>query len=525
MIKQPPSIFNDVIGPVMTGPSSSHTAGPTRIGLIARQLLAGNLRKATIEFSSSGSFAMCYKGQKTDKGLAGGLLGWLPEDARISVSLTEAAKMGIEIEFIIKDFEAEHPNTAVLHLQGDDGECVSATALSVGGGMVEIIDVNGFPVSISGDFHELLVFLNNNDEKLQDWVEKQIKSSGLDVQFSEFSVSGSKALILIKTNAPVPASIISELKSAAQVADIKQIAPVLPVMSRRNCTVPFKTSVELLRLASSQSLQPWEAAALYESSRSGWQVEEVLSRMEEIASIMKRSIDTGLSGTTGRGSILKPQSGMVDKAAAEGRLVPTGVINNVISRTMAVVEVNVSMGVVVAAPTAGSCGVLPGAILGTAEALGLSDKDTAKALLAAGAIGLLIAEQATFAAEVCGCQAECGAASSMAAAGIVQLAGGSSEQAVNAASIALQNVLGLICDPVAELVEVPCLGKNVMAATNAIASANMAIAGVDPIIPLDEVIKSMYDVGVMLPRELRCTGLGGLAVTETAQRIKRNISI
>lgn len=525
MIKQPPSIFNDVIGPVMTGPSSSHTAGPTRIGLIARQLLAGHLRKAVIEFSSSGSFAMCYKGQKTDKGLAGGLLGWLPEDARTCKSLTEAANMEIEMEFIIKDFKAEHPNTTVLHLQGDDGERISATALSVGGGMVEIIDVDGFPVSISGDFHELLVFLDNNGEELRDWVEKQVKASGPDVQFSEYSVSGGRGLVLIKTNAPVPASAISKLKAAAGVGDIKQITPVLPVMSRRDCIVPFRTSIELLKLASDRSLEPWEAAALYESSRSGWQIEEVLSRMEEIANIMKRSIDAGLSGATGRGSILKPQSGMVDKAASEGRLLPTGVINNVISRAMAVVEMNVSMGVVVAAPTAGSCGVLPGAILGTAEALGLGDKDIAKALLAAGAVGLLIAEQATFAAEVCGCQAECGAASSMAAAGIVQLAGGSTELAVNAASIALQNVLGLICDPVAELVEVPCLGKNVMAATNAIASANMAIAGVDPIIPLDEVIKSMYDVGLMLPRELRCTGLGGLAVTETAQRIKRNISI
>ncbi|HHW03739.1 MAG TPA: hypothetical protein GXX35_13200 [Thermoanaerobacterales bacterium] len=156
--------------------------------------------------------------------------------------------------------------------------------------------------------------------------------------------------------------------------------------------------------------------------------------------------------------------------------------------------------------------------------MGLGDDEKAKALLAAGGIGVLIAEQATFAAEVCGCQAECGAASAMAAAGVVQLAGGTAEQGVAAASIALQNLLYLICDPVAELVEVPCLGKNVMAAVNAVASANMALAGVYPVIPLDEVIQAMYQVGKMLPRDLRCTGLGGLAVTTTGQEIKRRLS-
>jgi L-serine dehydratase len=146
-------------------------------------------------------------------------------------------------------------------------------------------------------------------------------------------------------------------------------------------------------------------------------------------------------------------------------------------------------------------------------------------MLAGGMIGVLIAAGATFAAEVGGCQAECGAGSGMAAAALVNLAGGSARQAVNAASLALQNILGMICDPVANRVEVPCLGKNVMAASNALACANMALADYDPVIPLDEVIQSMDAVGKMLPAALRCTALGGLSITKTSKEIERQLDL
>jgi L-serine dehydratase len=147
----------------------------------------------------------------------------------------------------------------------------------------------------------------------------------------------------------------------------------------------------------------------------------------------------------------------------------------------------------------------------------------AKAMLAAGMIGVFIAAHATFAAEVGGCQAECGAGSGMAAAALVTLAKGSVQQALNASSMALQNILGMICDPVANRVEVPCLGKNVMAASNALACANMALADYDAVIPLDEVIETMDRVGKSLPFELRCTALGGLSITPTSRAIEKRL--
>ena len=145
-------------------------------------------------------------------------------------------------------------------------------------------------------------------------------------------------------------------------------------------------------------------------------------------------------------------------------------------------------------------------------------------MLAGGLIGVFIAAHATFAAEVGGCQAECGAGSGMAAAALVTLAGGTTSQAVNAASMALQNILGMICDTVANRVEVPCLGKNVMAASNALACANMALADYDPVIPLDEVIQTMDKVGKMLPPGLRCTALGCLSITKTSKEIKKRLA-
>jgi len=144
-------------------------------------------------------------------------------------------------------------------------------------------------------------------------------------------------------------------------------------------------------------------------------------------------------------------------------------------------------------------------------------------MLAAGLIGVFIAAHATFAAEVGGCQAECGAGSGMAAAALVTLANGTLKQSINASSMALQNILGMICDPVANRVEVPCLGKNVMAASNALACANMALANFDAVIPLDEVIDTMDQVGKSLPKDLRCTALGGLSITRTSKAIEAKL--
>jgi len=198
-------------------------------------------------------------------------------------------------------------------------------------------------------------------------------------------------------------------------------------------------------------------------------------------------------------------------------------MNTIIMFVSSMMEVKSSMGVIVAAPTAGSCGALPGAIIGAASSLNLSREETIKAMLAASIIGVFIAAHATFAAEVGGCQAECGSGAGMAAAALVFMANGSLQQSLSAASLALQNSLGMICDPIANRVEAPCLGKNVLAATNALSCANMALANYDHLIPLDEVIDTMDKVGKAIDSDLRCTALGGLSITKTAKEIEAKL--
>ena len=173
------------------------------------------------------------------------------------------------------------------------------------------------------------------------------------------------------------------------------------------------------------------------------------------------------------------------------------------------------MGVIVAAPTAGSCGTLPGALFGAASYLQKNEDETVKALLAAGLIGVFIAAHSTFAAEVAGCMAETGSGGAMAAAGLTHLLGGNLNQALNASARTLGASLGLVCDMIGDRVEVPCMDKNISAASKAYANTITSIASYTDVIPLDEVIDSMAEVGNMMPRELCCTGLGGLATSPT----------
>jgi L-serine dehydratase len=239
---------------------------------------------------------------------------------------------------------------------------------------------------------------------------------------------------------------------------------------------------------------------------------------------MEAAIATGLAGTEYEDRILPSQSPAFQLAEKEGHLIPGDISNAIIRSVTAIMEVKSSMGVIVAAPTAGSCGAMPGAVLAVANGLGKSNEEKNGALLLAGLIGVFITLDATFAAEEGGCMAETGSGASMAAAALTWLAGGSNDQQMAAASLALQNSFGLVCDPIANRVEAPCLGKNVMAATNALSCANMALAGYNHLIPFDEVTIAMNKVAHQIPRELRCTNLGGLSITPTANSIAEKLA-
>ena len=199
------------------------------------------------------------------------------------------------------------------------------------------------------------------------------------------------------------------------------------------------------------------------------------------------------------------------------------IVNKVMARAFSTSEVNASMGRICAAPTAGASGIIPATIISVAEKFHASEDQIIDALFTASGIGEIIAKNATLSGAEGGCQAECGAAAAMSSAALVEMAGGTAEMSLHAAATALKNIMGLICDPIAGLVEAPCAKRNASGAVNAMLSADLALAGVKSIIPFDEVVEAMYKVGKALPSTLRETALGGIAVTPTGIRIKNEI--
>ena len=245
---------------------------------------------------------------------------------------------------------------------------------------------------------------------------------------------------------------------------------------------------------------------------------ELQRQLQESLSVMRNAIDYGLSGvrstgglTGGTGRLLKNRS--VDPDDVSGLLGPLPA--KAAAYALAASEANAAMGRICAAPTAGSSGVLPGVLFAIAEERQRSATDLSLALVAAGSIGMVIASRATLAGAEGGCQAECGAAAAMAAGAAVELCGGTPTQIGHAVALTLKNLLGLVCDPVAGLVEVPCVKRNAGAAMIALLAAEMALAGIESVIPVDEVIDAMAAVGRSMPGSLRETGQGGLAATPT----------
>ena len=219
--------------------------------------------------------------------------------------------------------------------------------------------------------------------------------------------------------------------------------------------------------------------------------------------------------------LLRPSARQVYRAEGEGRVAIGGLHTRAAARAMAVMHVNGGCGVVCAAPTAGSAGTLPGVVVTLAEEKGLGREGAALALLAASAVGLIVAQRATFAAEVAGCQVEIGASGAMAAAAVVEATGGTARQATDAAAIAFQNTMGSICDLVQGIVEIPCHTRNAVAASSAFVCADLILGGYANPIPLDETIDAVYSVGKILPRELKVTALGGLALAPSALALPR----
>lgn len=279
----------------------------------------------------------------------------------------------------------------------------------------------------------------------------------------------------------------------------------------------FRNAEELLALCEKRSCGISDIILERECAVTEKSKEEVLGKLRGYLEVMRSASETAREKPLKtRGGLISGDAKKLYDYAEKGNTVCSEAFVLAMSRALSCLEVNASMGKICAAPTAGSSGILPAAIIGVAEKFSLPEDSLLKGLLTASGIGMIIDANATLSGACGGCQAECGSAAAMAAAAIVEMLGRTPSAAVAAAAIALKNVMGLVCDPVGGLVESPCSKRNASGTANAMLSADLALAGIKSTIPFDEVVNAMAKVGRMIPHELRETSLGGIAATKTA---------
>ncbi|MCG7408069.1 L-serine ammonia-lyase, iron-sulfur-dependent, subunit alpha [Paenibacillus sp. ACRRX] len=285
----------------------------------------------------------------------------------------------------------------------------------------------------------------------------------------------------------------------------------------------FRNVAELVALAEERSCSIADIMIEQEVRVSGRSLEQVREQMGRNLDVMEQAVERGLNGVQSHSGLTGGDAVKMHHYIASGKGLSGHTILDAVSKAVATNEVNAAMGLICATPTAGSAGVVPGVLFALRDKLNPTREQMIDFLFTSGAFGMVVANNASISGAAGGCQAEVGSAAGMAAASIVALAGGTPQQSATGMAIALKNLLGLVCDPVAGLVEVPCVKRNAMGAAVAMVAADMSLAGITSTIPCDEVIEAMFRIGQTMPTALRETALGGLAATPTGKRLKQEI--
>jgi L-serine dehydratase len=503
------SIFNDVLGPVMRGPSSSHTAGGHRIGRMVRDLLADQPAWVRVTFDPKGSMAPTYQPLGVDLSVTAGLMGWSMLDERYFGAIERAKEDGMTVNFEVAELEhTSHPNGMLIEVESRRGRRLRVVAEATGGGGVRIVRLEAWPVDLDGKSNQVLVE-----------IDAEGGAEVFDLLSDPHQQIGEGTVLL-----DARADDLTDWDAVAGIGErpgVKRLWSVSPVFFVRKGDTLFESAGEMVTMAEERGCSLGEMALAYESELLGMTesdaTEEMISRLE----VMEQSVVSGLDDGQSKMLLLQPTASLIARADEAGTVAIGGIHTRAAARAMAVMHCCNSRGVVCAAPTGGSAGTLPGVVLSLVEERGLGRQQSALALFAASAIGLIVARRATFAAELAGCQMEIGVSGAMAAAAVVEVVGGSARQAADAAAISLQNTMGSPCDPVAGTCEVPCHTRNAIAASSAFTCADLILGGYANPIPLDETIDASYEVGKALPSELRCTAKGGCAVTQSALNIPR----
>ena len=511
----------EILGPVMVGPSSSHTAGALRCAQVAASLLECDIKHVT--FTLWNSFAHTYRGHGTDRALVAGILGLDTDDERIRDAFDLARERGLGYEFdIAGDDGSLHPNTVDISMVNETGATAQVRGESLGGGKMRITRINGVGVDISGLFCTLFIAHRDVPGVLAA-LANLLAYAHVNIAFCRpyRTEQGGQAYTVFETDGAPDESVLPLVRRLDHV----DYATFIELPGSSSSLGPgvsaaelFDDGAQLLDACHELNMNIGAVMAVREAHLIG--EGKAVTAMERVLSVMRDETESplqhpkrSLGGFIGGEAKLVNADAHTELAASLMGAVQT----EAIARAMAVLERSASMGVIVAAPTAGSAGVVPGSILALADHMEIDDDQIMDALYCAAAIGLNLTTSACVAGAEGGCQAEVGSAAAMAAAALVQMLGGTPEQSLDAASIALSNLLGLVCDPVGGLVEVPCQNRNAIGVSAAFSSAQLALSGIKSLVPFDEMAKVMLAVGHALPASLRETAKGGIAQAPSAQ--------
>lgn len=508
------SLF-DVVGPIMHGPSSNHTGGANRIGYVARKLMGGVPKELT--FGYHPFFMRMYTGHRTHIAMLAGCLGLREFDDACNDSKALAAQQGVTVSYIPLDEEPEVDRNTMRILGNYDGIDWSINGISVGGGSIVIDKINGVPVRIDG-CHDLCFILLQEKADLNAIV-PQVKAICQTELVDAGAFTGGK-LLCIQTSEHLTGHETSMLWGILGDNLVAQrfVEPMHDFAQRSSDEPVFHSFAELMELCKDRDLL--DVVIEYECRRANRTREQVMAMGMRIVEVIESSMEQGLKGNNPLiGGFLSGSDGKMTWDWSENENSITGpVFNRAMARALAMSEINACAGRVVAVPTAGSAGGLPGTLVTVAERYGRSREDLAGAFLIAAAAGAIIGNTgASFSGSIGGCQAEVGIGAGMAAAGSVWLAGGSAEAACHATAMAIKNLLGLVCDPLAGPVEIPCIKRNAVGVSTALMGAELALAGVRSAVPPDEVIIALIDVQKRLPHSLRGACEGGLAACPIAK--------
>jgi L-serine dehydratase len=518
-----PEFFNDVFGPVMQPGSSSHTAGPCRLGLLAGDLVGESLKRVRIELDANGSYAGTFGIMAEDRAMVAGVLGIGPDDARLFSSHELAAEAGVEVSFAFTRIaESAHPNAIKFVLTGRDGLMVELVGNSTGGGMVETVLVDGFPVRVIGDSFVLLVQDPQEGLTADDLQRLRVKLP--QVLWAHEARAAGRGVMHVYALAAEPDLDVARaaLGAAAGPCRLSMLWPHLPVLDRTDHMPQlFDTMTGWRDLAEERDLPLWEVAVQYEVDASGWTRAQVVQRMRELAGLMRRQTRAVYEeDVAGSASQFKPDF------AGRWKLhqgMPEQLTDGITAQTIRYAYgagAGVPGVVNVPGPMGGGGGYVYAALSAVQEAHGFADEALLRGLFVAAGVGVIAYTRTEPTGEVIGCTGEAGVCGAMAAAGIVAMAGGPPAAAEDAASLALQAFTGMPCDPIPGGLGQPCRSRVMAATCMAHVFADMALAGHRAVLPLHEAIEVADRVGRALPPDLKCTSKGGACTAPSAKRCR-----